>query len=50
MSIEVKQKIKDVADDFAMPAKKLIEIVGKFYEKPKKQLPEFDGRPAERDF
>ena len=35
MSIEVKQKIKDVADDFAMPAKKLIEIVGKFYEKPK---------------
>ena len=35
MSIEVKQKIKEVADDFAMPAKKLIEIVGKFYEKPK---------------
>ena len=26
MSIEVKQKIKEVADDFAMPAKKLIEI------------------------
>ena len=23
MSIEVKQKIKEVADDFAMPAKKL---------------------------
>ena len=43
MSIEVKQKIKDVADDFAMPAKKLIEIVGKFYEKPKsssQNLPE----------
>ena len=35
MSIEVKQKIKEVADDFAMPAKKLIELVGKFYEKPK---------------
>ena len=35
MSIEVKQKIKEVAGDFAMPAKKLIEIVGKFYEKPK---------------
>ena len=34
MSIEVKQKIKEVADDFAMPAKKLIESVGKFYEKP----------------
>ena len=46
---EVKQKIKDVADDFAMPAKKLIEIVGKFYEKPKSSS-QNDGRPAERDF
>ncbi len=35
MSIEVKQKIKDVADDFKMPAKNLIEIVSKFYDKPK---------------
>ena len=35
MSIEVKQKIKEVADDFAMPAKKLIEIVGTFYDRPK---------------
>ena len=35
MSIEVKQKIKDVADDFKMPAKSLIEIVAKFYDKPK---------------
>ena len=35
MSIEIKQKIKEVADDFAMPAKNLIEIVGKFYDKPK---------------
>ena len=35
MSIEVKQKIKEVADDFGMPAKNLIEIVGKFYDKPK---------------
>lgn len=35
MSIETKQKIKDVADDFGMPAKKLIEIVGKFFDKPK---------------
>ena len=31
MSIEIKQKIKEVADDFGMPAKSLIEIVGKFY-------------------
>ena len=35
MSIEVKQKIKEVADNFKMPAKTIIEIVGKFYEKPK---------------
>ena len=35
MSIEIKQKIKEVADDFGMPAKILIEIVGKFYDKPK---------------
>ena len=35
MSIEIKQKIKDVADDFGMNAKSLIEIVGKFYDKPK---------------
>ena len=35
MSIEIKQKIKEVADDFGMPAKSLIEIVGKFYDKPK---------------
>ena len=35
MSIEIKQKIKEVADDFGMPAKNLIEIVGKFYDKPK---------------
>ena len=35
MSIEVKQKIKEVADDFGMQAKNLIEIVAKFYDKPK---------------
>ena len=35
MSIEIKQKIKEVADDFGMPAKNLIEIVGKFFDKPK---------------
>ena len=35
MSIEIKQKIKEVADDFHMPAKALIEIVAKFYDKPK---------------
>ena len=35
MSIEIKQKIKEVADDFGMPAKSLIEIVGRFYDKPK---------------
>ena len=35
MSIEIKQKINEVADDFGMPAKNLIEIVGKFYDKPK---------------
>ena len=35
MRIEIKQKIKEVADDFGMPAKSLIEIVGKFYDKPK---------------
>ncbi len=35
MSIEIKQKIKEVAEDFGMPAKSLIEIVGKFYDKPK---------------
>ena len=35
MSIEIKQKIKEVADDFGMSAKSLIEIVGKFYDKPK---------------
>ena len=35
MSIEIKQKIKEVADDFKMPAKSLIEIVGRFYDKPK---------------
>ena len=35
MSIEIKQKIKEVADDLGMPAKSLIEIVGKFYDKPK---------------
>ena len=35
MSIEIKQKIKEVADDFGMPAKSLIEIVGKFFDKPK---------------
>ena len=35
MSIEVKQKIKEVADDFGMPAKSVIEIVAKFYDKPK---------------
>ena len=35
MSIEVKQKIKEVADDFKMPAKQVIEIVGKFFDKPK---------------
>ena len=35
LSIEVKQKIKDVADDFKMPAKSLIEIGAKFYDKPK---------------
>ena len=35
MSIEIKQKIKEVADDFQMPAKEVIEIVGKFYDKPK---------------
>ena len=35
MSIEIKKKIKEVADDFGMPAKNLIEIVGKFYDKPK---------------
>ena len=35
MSIEIKQKIKEVADDFRMPAKALIEIVAKFYDKPK---------------
>ena len=35
MSIEVKQKIKEVADAFGMQAKGLIEIVGKFYDRPK---------------
>ena len=35
MSIEIKQTIKEVADDFRMPAKALIEIVAKFYDKPK---------------
>ena len=35
MSIEIKQKIKEVADHFGMPAKSLIEVVGKFYDKPK---------------
>ncbi len=35
MSIEIKQKIKEVADDLKMPAKEVIEIVGKFYAKPK---------------
>lgn len=35
MSIEIKQKIKEVADDFQMPAKQVIEIVGKFFDKPK---------------
>ena len=35
MSIEVKYKIKEVADDFAMPAKDVIEVVGKFFPKPK---------------
>ena len=35
MSIEIKQKIKEVADDFGMPAKNLIEIVGQYYDKPK---------------
>ncbi len=35
MSIEIKQKIKEVADDFRMPSKTLIEIVAKFYDKPK---------------
>ena len=35
MSIEIKQKIKEVADDLKMPTKEVIEIVGKFYDKPK---------------
>ena len=32
MSIEIKQKIKEVADDLKMPTKEVIEIVGKFYD------------------
>ena len=35
MSIEIKYKIKEVADDFAMPAREIIEIVGRFFPKPK---------------
>ena len=35
MSIGIKQRMKAVADDFGMPAKNLIEIVGKFFDKPK---------------
>ena len=35
MSIEIKQKIKEVAADLKMPTKEVIEIVGKFYDKPK---------------
>ncbi len=34
MSI-VKVKLKDVAADFGIPAKEIMEIVGKYYEKPK---------------
>ncbi len=34
MSI-VKVKLKDVAADFGVPAKEIVEIVGKYYEKPK---------------
>ncbi len=34
MSI-VKVKLKDVAADFGMPAKEIVEIVGKYFEKPK---------------
>ena len=33
--MEIKYKIKEVADDFAMPAKDVIEAVGKFFPKPK---------------
>ena len=35
MSLEIKYKIKEVADDFAMPAKDVIEVIGKFFPKPK---------------
>ena len=34
--MEIKYKIKEVADDFAMPAKDVIEAVGKFFPKPKR--------------
>ena len=33
--MDIKYKIKEVADDFAMPAKDIIEVIGKFFEKPK---------------
>ncbi|MDD6246779.1 MAG: translation initiation factor IF-2 [Firmicutes bacterium] len=33
--MEIKYKIKEVADDFAMPAKDVIEAIGKFFPKPK---------------
>ena len=35
MSIEIKQKIKEAADDVGMLAKSLSEIVGRFFDKPK---------------
>ena len=31
----IKYKIKDVAADFGMPAKEIMQIVEKFFEKPK---------------
>ena len=33
--IELKYKIKEMADDFSMPTKDAIELIGKFYDKPK---------------
>jgi translation initiation factor IF-2 len=33
--IEFKYKIKEMADDLSMPAKEVIELIGKFYDKPK---------------
>ena len=33
--MEIKYKIKEVADDFAMSTKDVIEAVGKFFPKPK---------------